>query len=451
MNRFTKKLKNIYVQSLFGTGGVSILSFILSLILFRILPAKDIGVWFFFQASLAFVDTFRQGFLTTTFVKFYSGSSSDRRKEILGSTWYIATVITATFLIISLPFIINTHYIKDHTLNYFLRNFGIYMTVSLPMVIAMCVCQGELQFDKLLYIRLCQVSLLIVLVLLLYATENVTLNNLMYVNLISVFLTSCLVLLKGLSGVKYFFRRTKSCMKELITFGKYTVGSSISTTLFNLTNTYLINFFLGSASVGVYNLGCRLMEIVEIPLRSFVATALPSLSKLYNEKNKGKFIEVMKQYIGSITIVLLPFLLIAFIFADVAMKIIGGNQYDIGTKNGITAANIFRILALYSLFYPLDRFMAIAIDVIHKPEINFIKVLIMLIVNFIACLIAVHVLGNLYGIVIGSIFPTLVAVFISYTSLQKYYTKFNLYDTLLTGYHLLRHVAIRNYKQLIVK
>jgi len=193
------------------------------------------------------------------------------------------------------------------------------------------------------------------------------------------------------------------------------------------------------------------MEIVEIPLRSFVATALPSLSKLYNEKNKGKFIEVMKQYIGSITIVLLPFLLIAFIFADVAMKIIGGNQYDIGTKNGITAANIFRILALYSLFYPLDRFMAIAIDVIHKPEINFIKVLIMLIVNFIACLIAVHVLGNLYGIVIGSIFPTLVAVFISYTSLQKYYTKFNLYDTLLTGYHLLRHVAIRNYKQLIVK
>ncbi len=448
--RFLTKLKNIHVQSLLGTGGMSVFNFVLTALLFRSFTPEDIGVWFFFQTSLGFFDTFRQGFLTTTFVKFYSGTSDERGKEVIGSTWYIATLITAFFVLSSIPAFLFLHLVSNYSLSYFLKNYGIYMVLSLPMIIGMCVCQGQLRFDRLLYIRMTQVLILILSVLTFIYFNINTLDRLMFANFFSVSISSLLVLFKGWSGVEFFFRKSKGCIKELFDFGKFTVGSSISTTLFGITNTYMIVFFLGPAALAIYNLGYRLIEIVEIPLRSFIATALPTLSLEYNEGKRENVIVVMKKYIGSITISIIPLLILAFIFADYGMSIIGGGKYK-DTYEGITAANIFRILSLYSLLYPLDRFLAVTLDVIHKPEVNFIKILVMLIVNMLANLLGIYLMGDVYGIVIGTIFPTIVAVFISYTAIQKYYLRFSLLDVFSAGYLLIKELIIRNIHQFTYK
>lgn len=261
----------------------------------------------------------------------------------------------------------------------------------------------------------------------------------MMANIASALITSLFTLFKGWSGVRYFFSKSKSCIKELFDFGKYTVGTSISSNLLGVTDTFIINFMLGPSSLAVYNLGKRLMELVEIPLRSFVATAMPSLSKAYNSDNKMEVIYIMKKYIGMITLALVPILIIGYLFAGFAMSLIGGGQYK-GTPAGAEAVNIFRIYVTFALLYPADRFMAVTLDAIHKPQINFIKIIAMLVVNLLCDIIGIYLFGNIYGLVIGTVFPILTAILISNYVIQKDYLKFSFVDTYKLGYIELKYL-----------
>lgn len=427
-----QKLRSIHFVSLMGNGIMSVFLMIFTAILYRYLSITDIGIWIFFQTGLSFLDTFRNGFLTTAFIKFYAGSSKERGQEIIGSTWYIASAITAFFLVLNVLAFIAVPYISEPSLNYFIKYFSINLVCSLPMILAMCIAQAELKFDRLLYIRAAQVILLMSFLILLIVTKKNSLTYLMYANILAALLTSLLCLVAGWTGIKHFFKKTRSAIKELYHFGKYTVGTSISANLFGVTDTFIINFMLGPAALGIYNIGKRLMEIVEIPLRSFVATAFPEMSVAYNQNKKEQVIDIMKKYTGMLTVALVPFLIIGFIFAPLAIGMIGGEKY-IGTEAGAYATNVLRFFFTFALLYPADRFLAITLDVIHKPQINFYKVVVMLIVNLITDIGGVYIFKNIYGVAIATIFPILTAIIIAHFALQKYYMCFPFFDTYSVG------------------
>lgn len=428
-----QKFRNIHFLSLMGNGIMSVLILVFTAILYRSLSVREIGIWIFFQTSLSFLDTFRNGFLTTAFIKFYAGSTKQRAEEIIGSTWYIASVITAFFLLFNVFAFFALPYINEPSLTYFLKYFSINLVCSLPMLLAICIAQAELKFDRLLYIRAAQVIMLMSFLILLIVTKKNNLTYLMYANIIAALLTSLLCLVAGWTGIKHFFKKTRSAIKELYHFGKYTVGTSISANLFGVTDTFIINFMLGPAALGIYNIGKRLTEIVEIPLRSFVATAFPEMSIAYNQKNKEQVIYIMKKYTGMLTVALIPVMVVIFIFAPQAIGIIGGEKY-IGTEAGLLAANVLRLFFTFALLYPADRFLAITLDVIHKPQINFYKIIVMLVINLVTDVIGIYFFKNIYGVALATIFPVITAIIISRFALQKYYMRYSFFDTYLLGY-----------------
>lgn len=428
-----QKLRSIHFVSLMGNGIMSVFLMVFTAILYRYLSITDIGIWIFFQTGLSFLDTFRNGFLTTAFIKFYAGSSKERGQEIIGSTWYIASAITAFFLVLNVLAFIAVPYINEPSLNYFIKYFSINLVCSLPMILAMCIAQAELKFDRLLYIRAAQVIMLMSFLILLIVTQKNNLTYLMYANILAALLTSLLCLVAGWTGIKHFFKKTRSSIKELYHFGKYTVGTSISANLFGVTDTFIINFMLGPAALGIYNIGKRLMEIVEIPLRSFVATAFPEMTIAYNQNNKTMVIYIMKRYTGMLTVALIPVLVVVFIFAPQAIGIIGGEKY-IGTEAGFLAANVLRLFFTFALLYPADRFSAITLDVINKPQINFYKIIVMLVVNLLTDVIGVYIFKNIYGVVLATFFPISTAVIISRFALQKYYMRFSFFEAYLLGF-----------------
>jgi O-antigen/teichoic acid export membrane protein len=190
---------------------------------------------------------------------------------------------------------------------------------------------------------------------------------------------------------------------------------------------------LGPAALAVYNLGQRLMEIVEIPLRSFAATAMPSLSEAYNKNQRGYVIYIMKKYAGMLTVALVPISLLAVLLANVAIGLIGGGKY-VGTQTGEEAANVFRLFMTFALLFPADRFLALTLDVIRQPKINFIKVLVMLAANITGDFLGIYLLGNIYGVAISTVFPILIGVLIGFWALRKYYFSFSLWDAYRVGY-----------------
>ncbi len=432
IKKLLAQLKNKHFLSLAGNAIMSVLGMVTVGILCRKISVPAFGTWVFFQGTLMFIDTFRSGFLTTAFIKFYAGSTKERADDVVGSTWFVAVLITAVLTVVNVPFFFFLDKIRDEGLNLFVRWFGVSFWVMLPFFVATCVAQGDQRFDRLLYLRFMNQGIFIVAVLVLGVLNRLSLSMVLYAYLLSFAVPGIWVLLNNWSRISLFKKWTFATMKELYNFGKYSVGTTLSANLFRVSDTWIINFMLGPGILAIYNIGQRPMELVEIPLRSFAATGMPELSAAYNQGNKNEVINTMKKYAGMLTVILVPAGLIAVLFANVGIGIIGGSRYW-GTETGIQAANVFRFFMTFALLYPVDRFMALTLDVIHRPQVNFVKVLAMLAANIIFDFVGVAVFKNVYGVALASLAPTLVGVFIGFWALNKY-MKFSFKSIYITGY-----------------
>jgi O-antigen/teichoic acid export membrane protein len=429
LSKLKTKIQNKHFLSLAGNGIMSVLGMVTYSLLYRSLSLVDIGIWIFFITGFSLLDTFRSGFLTIAFIKFFSGCDEERQKEVIGSTWYIAIIITAFFILLNIPAFLLDKYINDTGFSMLLKWFGVTYILTLPFYIATNIAQGEQKFDRLLYIRMINVGTFIVFVALLIITKQASLDYILYGYLLSSLITSAVTLVMGWCKISYIKNRSKESTRNIYNFGKYSVGTTLSANLFKTTDTFIIKVFLGDAALAIYTLGTKLMEIIEIPLRSFIATAIPILSSFYNQNDKDGVIKNMSKYIGMLTVAFIPLVILSALFADVAIYIIGGSKYV-----DSEAANVLRIYMTFVLLYPADRFFALTLDVIHKPKINFIKVLVMLAANVIFDFVGIKLFGNIYGIALGSLVPTLIAVAVGYRFLQDY-NKFKFWSVFKLGYH----------------
>lgn len=427
------KLNNKYILSLAGNGIMSGVGMITSIILLRALSIHDMGIWILFFTSFLLLDTIRSGFLTVAFIKFFSGAEEERGNEIIGSTWIIAIAITAFFAILNIPAYFIGNYIENEGLSLFFNWFGIAFIASLPFFVATCILQAKQRFDQLLILRIFNQGSFVILLFVFIAYDNINVHTVVYSYILSNILSSLIGLFMGWTLFGKIKHGTRTGLLELYHFGKFSVGTALSASLFGTADKFIINFILGPAALAIYDTGGKLIQVVEIPLRSFIATAMPTLSAYYNKGLKQEVLIVMKKYIGMITIMLVPFILLTFIFADYIIFILGGEKYVTSA-----APDILRILMIISLLYPVDRFLALTLDVIHQPKINFYKVIIMLIVTIITDCLGIYLTGNVYGVVIATVFPVLTGILISFYALNKHYANFNFIDIYILGFKELK-------------
>lgn len=428
IKRIFSTFKNIHFQSLLGNGVMSVLGMVTIAILYRALSVVDIGVYVFLMTILGLIDTVKAGFLTNAFITFYSGTPKERANEVAGSGWSLALVISGVLIIINILTYFTASYIKNEGMVLFLRYFSLITLSSLPAFMANLVVQSEKRFDRLLWLRLINQLLFTGVIIVLIFLKRSTLNNIILTYVVTNVIASIITMLLGWARASTLKYSTKETFMELFHFGKYSLGTSVSSNLFKVTDTFFINFFLGPAALAMYNLGGRLIQLVEIPLLSFAASGMPALSGYYNNNKKNDMMYVMKKMIGMLSITIFVVAIFAVIFADPIITLIGGDKYIHSD-----APNLFRIFISIGILYPADRFFALTLDVIHKPKINFYKILVMLAVNLIADYIAVTVFKSVYAVAITNIFPVLVAIVISYVPLNRYF-KFNFWNIYAVGY-----------------
>jgi len=421
-------LQNKYFLSLSGNIIMSGLGMLTMAVIYRSLPIQVVGIWVLFQTTLLLVDTFRSGFLTTAFIKFYAGSSPERSAEVTGSAWFIASGITGLLVVITIPFLFIIKDITDPGYALFFEYSGLCFICMLPQFIATCVLQGEQRFDRMLYVRLVSQGGFFVFILILILLGDITLMRVLYAYILSYFITSVYTLVMGWSRINTIKHRSRKGILELYHFGKFSVGTTLSANMFNFSDAIIINHMLGKAALAIYNLGLSLMQLVEILLRSFAATAMPTLSAAYNQGSKYGVIHIMKKYVGMLTLLLIPIAVCGWALADVPIYIIGGGKY-VGTE----AANVFRLFLAFSLIYPADRFFGLTLDVINRPIVNFYKVLVMLAINITFDILGIHLFGNVYGAALSTAVWTIAGVLIGYFALNKYY-KFSFGNIYTVGY-----------------
>ncbi|WP_052732404.1 lipopolysaccharide biosynthesis protein [Hymenobacter terrenus] len=425
-------LRSNQFLSLAGNLTVSAMSIVSVSLLFRALPVQDIGMWVIFNTTIGLADSFRAGFLTTAFIRACSGATVQRATEVIGSAWAIALAITGALGLLSLGSWITLNYTPDGGAMLLTRWFGVVLVATLPYFMAACVLQAEMRFDRILYIRLLSQGLFVLGIIGLMATGTASLERVMYCYLLASAITSLLTLALGWARPSSLAYRTSACIRELAHFGKYSVGSYVGSSLLRSSDTFLINFLLGPAPVAVYNLASRFMELIDIPLRSFMATAIPTLSAAFNQKRLPEVARLLRKHAGMLTWIFVPVILGTIILADIPVYLIGGAKY-----RGTEAANLLRISMAIAILYPIDRFVGVTLDVVNQPRLNLFKVFLMLTVNVVGDVTAILLFHSIYGVAVASL-PTAITGFVfGYFQLRKF-LPLSIKDILSTGFEELR-------------
>lgn len=423
MNATIKKVTSeANFLSLAGNLCISLFGFTGFALLVRSFPPEVFGRWVLYIASAGLIDMFRFGITTTAIIRFLSGSKHEDREKLVGSFILIVLLATSGIAVI----IWSCHFAFpgpiEHTgYDLFFLWYPLFMFINIPFNTAQVILQAELKFDKILLINSMYSIGFFLILLLNFFFFRMNLTEIVLAQLGVNLITSIFCVFNGWDGLKYIVNATRKTNKILLDFGKYTTFTLIGTNLLRSADTLIISLSpMGTAAVALYSIPMKLLELQQIPLRSFVATAFPKMSR---ESLMGKIQDVRNlfyTYSGAMTYLFAIISLITFIFAEYLVMILGGHQY-MGTDpaTGANAATIVRIFSIYGLLLPIERMTGIGLDSVNRPDRNFVKVLYMTITNVIGDLIAVFVFKSLTGVAIGSVLFTILGVWIGILFLDK--------------------------------
>ncbi len=428
--------------SLASNGSSAVLGVLRFGITARLLAPNEFGIWAFFLMFYSLFDMLRTGLLSNVVVKKWSETDNpEKHKNIMGATWQLAGGLSLGLSLLSILGLIVLKQI-DAGEAYILTAlyFAPSMMLSLPQTVATWLLSAQMKFDSLLGLRLALQIPAILLTLALYWFfpimkwyGYVPLHAIFIIQLISTAWVSAICLVMGWGGFSYLKRGTAKLRKELVDFGRYSMGTSISTHLLKSSDTFLLMPFRGPVAVALYNIPERLLQILEIPVRSVVQATFPKLARVFH-KNPDDFNRTLHGETFILTIGMLPVVIAVLYFADTLVLWLGGANYA-------DSANVLRVFAIYTALVPMDRYAGIAMDAMGKPELNFRKVIIMLLINLVGDIVVLALGYGVLAVSLVSVLTFAMGVFYGYYLLLKT-TEIPLKTVLSMGYEgLMRRIG----------
>jgi O-antigen/teichoic acid export membrane protein len=418
---FSAKIKTLFRTneslSLMGNMSVAVFGFLGFMLLARTFSQEKFGEWLLYLVTAGLIEMLRFAITRVSIIRFLSGARADERAQLLGSNWLLGLFLTLLIIII-IVFVklIFPGWVSESGYYYFFTWYPILAIVNLPYNNALGVLQADQKFKSILTINMTSRGGFFVFILLNYFFFKWGILEVIYAHLAVNLLTSLLSIAKGWDGIKNILHATKKNNAKLFHFGKFTIGTLIGSNLLKSADTILIGLSpFGPAAVAMYSVPLKLTEIMEIPLRSFLATAFPKMSKASINNDKDRVKEVFYTYAGAITLLFIPVIIVCVLFAKFFVLILGGEQYT-ATMVPIV---LFQIFAIYTFFLPIDRFTGVALDSINKPKRNFYKVMLMASLNIAGDLVALYVFKSLIAVAFVTILFTIAGQVIGFRFLNR--------------------------------
>lgn len=379
-----KILSNNNFLSLANNGLVAVFAFLSFVLLVRMVPQETFGEWVLFITASNFIDMLRFGITRTAIIRFLSGADGNTAKKLIGANNFINLV--SSLMLMLLVFGLHMAFksqLSSSSFAMFFEWYPLLAMITLTFNNAQSILQAEMKFDKMLWLRIVNVGSFMLFLVVNYFI-GLGIEAILAAYLITNLLSSVVATAFGWDGLKETFNFDKNTIRTVLDFGKYTTGTLIGSNLLKSSDTFIIGLspFLGTLGVALYSIPLKLTEIIEIPLRSFAATAFPQMSRASIQKNTQEVKSIFYRNAGGMTLLMVPLMGFSFVFAEEFVTILGGEDYRV-------TANIFRMFCIYGLLLPIDRFIGIGLDSINLPQKNFLKVMIMASANITGDLIAV--------------------------------------------------------------
>ncbi|WP_394746713.1 oligosaccharide flippase family protein [Spongiimicrobium salis] len=420
-----QKLRNISkeknISSLMTNVAIAFLGLLSFMLLTRQLSKPLFGDWVLFITLATFVDLLRFGLTRTAVVRLLAGANKEAYKRLLASSYRINLILLAIIAIFcwsiwSILYFFDIEITQGYEI--FLGWYPLLALCNLGWNNASALFQAEQNFNRMMMVRFANIGVLVLFLIANGFWFHFGLMEIVWVNLAVNLVSSTWCTLKKWDGLLYLKKADRATEKELINFGKYSMGTLIGSSLLKSADTLIIGLspILGSAGIAMYAIPLKLTDVLGIPLRSFTMTAYPRMSKKCIEGDLEGARKIFYTYSGAITLLFIPVAIFCFVFAEEMILFLGGAVYSDALP---LLTVVFRIFTVYTLLLPVDRFTGVLLDSINRPKLNLYKVIFMTVANILVDILAVFVFESLVVVAMGTVFFTLLGIFLGFYFLRK--------------------------------
>ncbi len=435
--------------SLIGNGTAAVLSLLTTGLLARWIPREAFGGWILFLVSYTLFDSLRSGLLLngiiqhTTNLHSESSGNESAIQRWEGAVWQLGIGFTLVvgFLLIGSVYCFPKLSEWTGTSETAVW-FWVISLVSLPANMATWFLQSRSRFGPLQWIRILTQAVFLLLITAIFQFHILPQYNLYVLYAVANGVVSLWTLVSGWSRWASIGKGTATERTALLHFGKFTIGTLVGSNLLRSTDTLLLGAILGPEAVAVYAIPQRLTQLLDMPVRSVVVTAMPRLVQLQKQGQMSVLIHYFQRSAGLLWLAMLPISVIGFVLAEPLVILLGGGEYRDG-------AALMRFFMVYGAMLPLDRYSGVGLDAIGKPNINLIKVLFMLVIQVGGALTALLTFKSTTALAGVSIFTFATGMILGFRLLSRY-IPVSLIGCIQTGWtelvnqvNRLRHERIR--------
>lgn len=369
-----KQWQSYWVKSgffaLIGKSSSTIFGFLNFFLLVRTLSPEDYGTWILFTLVCGILEMLKAGFIGNPLIRFASGEKGEKYTEIISSALLLNAIITVVQ--IGVLYAISGILVSFWEAPRLDALFKVYM-ISMVLLIFQShygyLLPANFNFKGGLWINLIrQLTTFFFLIAAFLFKIDYSLLDLAITQLIGVFLSTIVSFIVSKEYASFLsFSISKNSLKRLSGFGKYTFGTTLSSTILKSVDSWMLGSLVSKAAVGYYNPAIRLSNLFEIPTTTLTSIAFPQLVNRIKKEGEASAKHLYEKSVGYITAMTLPLVLFVIIFAEPVILIIAGKDY-------LPSVDILRITMLYGLLIPFNRQVGITLDALNKPHMNFLIV-----------------------------------------------------------------------------
>jgi lipopolysaccharide exporter len=389
----------------------------------RVMPVEDIGIWSLFLSVTTVLELLRNGFIRNPMIThLVTATTEDDKGKIITASWVLHSLLTALssiFLLAGAKYLAAFWKVPELTLLFYI--YILRSIVLIPCLQFEYLQQSQFNFRAIFWANVARTApvglyLTAKFIQLKWFGTGVapTLYDVSIVQLIAA-IASLFVGYFYLKGTTVIFPVVDwKSVRILSGFGKYTLGTTISSMLIKSTDTWMIGRMISTIGVAMYNPALRISNLIEVPTLAVASLAYPRVNKKMKDAgNEG----VQDLYIKSVSIILammLPCIIPLYLFSDLIIELIFGRNY-------MDAAPILRVTIFFTLLIPFNRQFGTVMDALKRPKINFYLLLMMAFLNVIFNFYFLQSFGGPIGAAYGTLLSYIIIFILNQVILYRLY------------------------------
>ncbi len=349
-------------------------------LLLRAITTEEYGLWIQFLILAAIIEVSRTGLIQNGLIRYLTTSKEEDIPKINTASLFNSFALTVFIIILLLSItnpIVSYFYPEHPELTTMFYYYGITTLALLPFFQFNYILQANLDFRGFFWASLTYKGSLFIYIFYHYWNGyKISVFDMSLFLIGAAFAASIVGYYFAKPYLKFSKRLDWNWVKELFNFGRFTLGTNLSTIIYKFTDRSMLGTMVSLDAIAIYEVAIRITNLVDIPAISIAAVVFPQSAK--NSINQGKegIRDMYERSVAAILGLIIPAMIFIYLFAEIVVVILGKEKY-------LDSVPLLRVTLLFALFVPFALQFGTILDSIGKPKVNFRFVVVGLILNII--------------------------------------------------------------------